>query len=185
MNQNKKPLYKLFIKPILKSKSKRFYYIFKPKEIVVTQPYELSLYVANLGEKKFPGGIVNSFFIKEGSAKREIELEIKIPSIGKNEFVTTDTVQCKAVDEGVAWITLKVKTKDKEKIEYCQFDRATNRYTSIGTDDWHDYFHISSLQEIHQRFTNYLLIILTIVMILLMVLPSLFPSFIDLIKNIF
>ena len=173
MNQNKNPIYKLFIRPILKSKSKRFYHIFKPKEIVVTQPYELSLYVANLGEAKFPGGVVHSFFINEGVISREIELEIKIPPINKKKFVTTNTVQCKAVDDGVAWITLKVETKDKKKIEYCQFDRAINRYTIIGTDDWHDYFHISSLQEIHQRFTNYLLLTFTIAMILLMGLPIL------------
>jgi hypothetical protein len=180
MNQNKNHTHSLLIKPILKSKSKRYYHIFKPKEIVVAQPYELSLYVRNLGDLKFPGGVVDSFSIEEGhQGIGEIKLEIKIPPLDKKESVTTNAVQCNAFGEGVAWIRLKIKSKDNGIIEYCQFDRATNKSTIIGTDGWHDYFHISSLQEIRQQFTNYLLLFLTVVMILLICIQILIPYLID------
>ncbi len=177
MKRNKNHIHKLFIKPILKSKSKSFF-LFKPKEVIVAEPYELSLDIANLGNTKFPGGIIDSFTVKEGGSElRNIELEIKIPPLDKKEVFTTKSVKCVAVSEGVAWIKLKIKSEDNNVIEYCQLDRATDKYTILKTDDWHDYFHIFPHQELHQRFTNYLLLILTIVMILLMGIPILISLF--------
>lgn len=161
MNQNKKLVHKLLIRPDLKSKSKR-YYLFKPKDIIVSEPYDLSLYITNIGDTKFPGGKIEYFTIQHPySNKQDIVLEIDVPSIDKKNSFLSKTVNCIGVTGGLAWIEAKIKSNDNNEIEYQQFDRGTDKYTTIGTKNWHDYFHVTPRQEIHQRFTNYLLLGLT------------------------
>ena len=47
--------YFLFIIPNLISKSKKYYHLFKPKDIIIAEHYELSFSINNVGDKSFPG----------------------------------------------------------------------------------------------------------------------------------
>ena len=55
--------YKLTIKPIFISQSKRFYGI-RPGDIIVSEPCELQFVIVNLGPKTFPGGEIKNLTIK-------------------------------------------------------------------------------------------------------------------------
>ena len=48
----------LLIRAKIVSKSKKFYLFFKPKEVVVAEPFEITFILKNVGDKNFPGGVI-------------------------------------------------------------------------------------------------------------------------------
>jgi len=59
--KTKDDAYQLFIRHNLISKAKRRFIFFKPKDIIVSEPYEINLLITNKGNKTFPGGKTKDF----------------------------------------------------------------------------------------------------------------------------
>ncbi len=159
----------LFITPQVFSKAKKYYFLFKPKEIVVSQPFEFCLEIKNIGNKLFPGGVVEQLEILFSNKSRRYLDKITIPKIAKGETYTTLICNAIATDSGTAWFHLVIKPKDDKKINYYQLNRVTNEKELIEREEWTDYFHVASEQEMHQRYTNYILLGLTAITVLLII----------------
>lgn len=164
MSNKKSVKHRLLITYNIISKSKRFYYLFKPKEVVVAEPCEISFKIKNIGNKSFPGGDIPYLNIKHIETDEQTEYyenTITIPKISIDEEYPTLILPYIPVNSGNTWLYLAIRPKSGE-IEYYQWERAKNIESSLGDKDrWQDYFYIASRQEMHQRYTNYILLFLT------------------------
>lgn len=177
MNAKNSKFYHLLIIPKLISKSKRFYKIFKPKEIIESESYELSFIVFNIGNNYFPGGTTKKIIITYTTAKGgEDHNPITISKIPGKKAKIAQKIETKclkgiAISSGTAWIKLEIKSKDGKQVKHYLLDRIIGEKKEIPTEKpfWENCFHVTSQQEIHQRYTNYLLLILTTLTILLFI----------------
>ena len=95
-NKKTKRKYQLFITYNIISKSKRYFYIFKPKEIITTEPCEITFTIKNIGKKTFPGGQITQlriFHIKSKEGMNYYENETEIPKLSPNESHTTSKLK--------------------------------------------------------------------------------------------
>ena len=165
--------YQLFITDNSVSKSKRFYHIFKPKDIVVGEVCEITFTIKNIGKEVFPGGQLTHLKIGHIETKEHTKYygnEMEIPKISPNKSYTTEVLKYIPINSGNTWFTMLIIPSNNEKIEYYQLEKATNKKASLSDlEVWRDYFYVASKQEIHQRYTNYLLLILTSLTIFLFV----------------
>ena len=170
--------YQLLITYNIVSKSKRYYYIFKPKEIINTEPCKITFNIKNIGKKTFPGGQITQLRIfhiksKEGMKYYENENEIpgnRIPKIPPNESHTTTELKYIPINYGSTWFDLLIIPKDNEKIEYYQLEEARKNKASLGNSNtWTDYFYVTSKNEVQQKYVSYLLLLLSFITIILLI----------------
>lgn len=164
-------IHHLFIQTKIVSKSKKFYLFFKPKEVVVEEPFEITFILKNVGDVNFPGGVIKKVEIKNitGEVTYYDDSNIEIPEIVKEGKEHTIPLLAHTINSGTAWIELDIESNDNKKIQYYQWDRAQKKFGKMRKGKWTDFFHVASIQEIHQRYTNYILLGLTGVTILLLI----------------
>lgn len=151
----------LSILAVVISKSKRFYGI-KPRDIIVSEPCEIQFVIANIGNKAFPGGKINTLHIRHVTEENLVyNFDIDIPKISPQNVHMTKRSSLVPITNGTAWIHLTIKSKDNKPINYYQVSKTGVQNILLGQIEWRDYFHVASQHEIHQRYTNYLLLILT------------------------
>jgi len=170
-DKSKNEYHHLLIIPKLESKSKKYYHLFKPKEIVVLQPFEFCFKIKNKGNIKFPGGVIEKPTIQFSKTAQRFLDKISIPEISKDETYTSPKDNAIAIESDTAWFHLNVKSSDNKPINYYQLNKITNEEELLEKEvkKWQDCFHIASEQEMHQRYTNYLLLGLTIITIFLFI----------------
>jgi hypothetical protein len=177
-NTNDDEYYHLLIIPELTSKAKKYFKIFQPKEIIESEGYELSFTIENVGKNTFPGGSIKNLKINyTEAAGNEDHFDIPIPKIfGKGENglqkIITQSTEGVAIHSGTAWIHLRINPTDNKKVKYYMLDRiiGEKKVIPINKSEWENCFLVESRGEMHQRYTNYILLILTIISLLLFVL---------------
>ncbi|MBU4189742.1 MAG: hypothetical protein KJ886_01920 [Candidatus Thermoplasmatota archaeon] len=182
--------YYLLIEPIVTSKSKKFLLLFRPKEVILSEPCEIKLKITNKSGIPFCGGVLEGaelpFFVRKpvGTYKPVVTYGSRhetsddfnqqiVPHIPVENNVTITLGNKQALIEGLAWIYVTVKSNDSKPIKYYQLDKLTGEQSLIEKDYWQDCFQVVSRYEIHQRYTNRLLIMLSAIMTIFMVLTLL------------
>jgi len=107
--------------------------------------------------------------IKYKDEYHSLNADINIPKIAKKQVYTTDWLKFIPLTDGTAWIDLRIKSSNGKKINYYQVSKANNQNILLGDNIWKDYFHVASHQEVHQRYTNYILLVLTSLTVLLFI----------------
>ena len=155
--------YKLLITHELVSKSKKFYGLFKPKDMIVSQPCHIYFKIKNISDNDFPGGRISALRIGSGQDKGTLKAThgMSIPKILPGETYILLPLKIVLAYEGTMWCLLTIDAMGGGKIIYYQWDKINNKAELIDEYYWTDFFHVASLQEIHQRYTNYLLLFLT------------------------
>jgi len=101
----------------------------RPREAVRGIPCDLSVTVRNLGDT-FPGGKINEIKAStpalglvslEGTQK----VNVTIPELKKQEKFNFKAPEILFINPGLTKISIKVETKDKEKIEYFQSEKGS------------------------------------------------------------
>ena len=164
--------YRLLITYKIISKSRRYYGVFKPGDVIVSQPCEIYLHIKNIGDSDFPGGRIKKFAIGGSADKGTLKghYNLSIPAIPKGETHVVKPLRTALADDGTTWLALSIDSTDNKQITYFQWDRINNKAEKIDEyDGWVDFFHVASPQEIHQRYTNYLLLLLTSMTIILFI----------------
>ena len=163
--------YHLLLIPEFTSHSKRFYKLFKPRDIVEFEGYEICFKITNIGNKSFPGGTIKNIrAVYPDGACLERHDEFSIPEIPSKNQINENTIKTKsakgiAIKGGIAWIHLTITSKDSKEVKYYMFDRVfgEKNVKPVNKPEWEDCFQVASRHEIHQRYTNYILLILTII----------------------
>ena len=160
--------YYLLIEPVITQKSRRFLLLFKPKENIQYEPFNLQLKVTNKGSAHFPGGIAEKIDITHQRENVTTQFKnILIPQIAINENVIVNMGLIIALSEGVVSIKMNIKANDNKPIKYYQRSKFLDQPSELlDTNHWEDFLITTSRNEINQRYTNYLLIILTFVIAL-------------------
>jgi len=141
-------------------------------DVIVSQPCEIRLYIKNIGNGDFPGGIIKKFAIGSRLDKGTLmsHARFSISRILKGKTYVTPSLYTTLADEGTTWFVLSIDSTDKRRITYFQWDRVNKKAEKVDEyDGWFDFFHVASPQEIHQRYTNYLLLLLAGMTIILFI----------------
>ncbi|MEW6070834.1 MAG: hypothetical protein AB1485_09475 [Candidatus Thermoplasmatota archaeon] len=165
--------YYLIVESIIKSTAKRFLLFFRPKETIASEPYEINLKITNKSDRPFPGGITEKIleleyetscvlYEKEAATFEKHAIE----HIARDESIILSVGEGIAIREGIAWIYLKIKADDNMPIKYYQVNKFSKKLDLLDREFWLDWFRVTSRYEIHQRYTNRLLLILTLIMLI-------------------
>lgn len=162
--------HELLIIPKVVSKSKKYFKIFRPKEIIALEPCDFSFKIKNIGKKDFPGGRILKVHIRYHTGeKTSLNYHRNIPKIPVGNSYTTLKGEKVIINTGTVWFLAVMNSKDGEKISYYQKDKATGKNNYIDDKVWADFIYVYSKQEILQRYTNYILIVLTFITTLLFI----------------
>ncbi len=160
--------YKLLIVPKMISKSERYFRIFKPKEIIASQPCEIRFEIKNIGKNEFPGGKIQKLHVRYHSGEMsEHEYNRDIPKIPVEKSIQTLPLEKVLISNGTVWFLMILSSSDGKKINYYQLDKATNNYNFHDSKLWSDFIFVYSEQEMHHRYLTYISILLASITILI------------------
>ncbi|RLC71513.1 MAG: hypothetical protein DRI26_04950 [Chloroflexi bacterium] len=120
----------------------------KAAEVIRGEPFKLNLYATNLGSSEFPGANVIDLRIEyrpyglRGSFSTPATLP-SCPPLKPAKKVKFYSDEFVPVDEGTAWIHLKMEAKDKGEIEYYQVTEKP-----LPGSEWVNHFYVVSREEI-------------------------------------
>lgn len=114
----------------------------KPLEVVRGDSFKLRLFVTNLGTLEFPGieaAELTIDFRPYGVTQSRWRPDslLSCPAIAPADKVKIYEDDSNAIDEGTAWIRLKMTPKDKQPIEYYQILTAP-----LGTELWENHLYV-------------------------------------------
>jgi len=160
--------YFLLIEPETTSLSSNLFLVFKPKELLQGEPFSLKLYITNKGGSHFPGGKLTNITLTHGKENINDPIEEKtISSLAKDESCTIDLDTWHPFGVGNMRIECRVKLDSGEAVKCYQKLKASKKLFLIqNTGMWEDFISVSHKSEIHQRYTNNILIALTAITII-------------------
>lgn len=119
---------KLLITYDIVSKSKKFYHLFSPTDIIVDELCEIRFKIKNIGNKTFSGGFITHLKIEHigtGENTKYYDNRAEVPKLPKNKSFITPVLKYIPINIGNAWFYLEILPIHKEeKIEYYQLERA-------------------------------------------------------------
>lgn len=166
----------LMIESLVESKASKFWGIFPIKDIIQNEKFSLSFKITNKGNNYFPGGICSTSILVEKHKTITTYDDMTVPGIAPNDNVIIKLEDSVPKSEGLGAIHVKISSNDLMKIRYYQNDEATNKAVSLPIDEWNDFIPIITKLEINQRYTNYLLITISILVFVTTILPFIVKS---------
>lgn len=160
--------YDLLIEPIIISKNKRILLVFKPKEIIENSVVDLRFRITNKGGNSFKGGTLKNIKIAHPNAEIVTFLDDKkIPIIPSQEDREIQIGKCLLFSSGAVIFSCKIDSDTpNSKINYYQKDKLDNEKSELlESGQWLDFITITSRYEINQRYTNYLLSVMTLLLL--------------------
>ena len=169
--------YDLLIEPLIITKNKRILLFFKPKEVIQNSPFELKLKITNKGGRIFSGGILKDFKSFHPNAKIVTNYEDeKIPRIPIHENRIINMGECMAYSSGILSLQCNIVSDDNKKVNYYQKDKLEDDKSNLlkEVNHWEDIIVIFNMYEINQKYTNYLLSIMTLLLLAFTILQVFF-----------
>jgi len=170
----------LLIEPVTISLAPNFFYIFKSKEILQGQHFELKLRITNKGLLHFPGGTIVSCDITHnqdyGHPVTDKVGSKTIDSLPPSTSIEIDCGTWHAFYSGMMRIRCNVTSIDSLSLRCYQKLQGSGQLSLIQSGEWEDYIPVSSETEMQQRHTNKVLIVLTLATVIYYVL-SIFIKF--------
>ncbi|PIO02067.1 hypothetical protein COY71_02265 [Candidatus Micrarchaeota archaeon CG_4_10_14_0_8_um_filter_60_7] len=141
--------------------------MFKPKELVEGSEFELKYKITNKTGHSFPGGIIKEnqiITVKDGTV---IKLsEQKIPEIPAQESRTVDIGRTVSLSSGLLTTRCKIVADDGGVVNYYQKNKLDkNQSDLLDAVLWQDFMVVSSRYELNQKYTNYLLSAMTLLLL--------------------
>lgn len=135
--------HKLFIEFEIESESTLGQY-FKSLDIIKGDRYKLRLFVTNSGTSVFPGSDainIKIHYRAYGTAESYScpDETPSCPEIKPGNKVEVFSDEFTALDEGTAWVIVKMKAKDGENIKYYQSPTS-----ELSGDSWQNWFFVLS-----------------------------------------
>jgi hypothetical protein len=166
--------YLLLLEPSVESLSKKVFFMFKPKDVLKGESFDLKIILTNKSGTHFPGGKIHNIKLIQGRDANGITDELPdqiIPAIAPNENCIINFNNWHAFESGVISIELMVNSFDNKQVGCYQKLLGSNKLELCrGTGRWIDFIHVSNKSEIQQKYTNNILIILTLVTVIYYVL---------------
>jgi len=119
----------------------------KPHEVVMGEPYSISISITNLGEESFPGGKIESGRIDYlgvglAPAYQDLTDHFSFEEIGPGRSIKIKLFeQTMPVREGDTWIRVKIASRDGQSIEYYQ-----KKDERLKEDEWLNVFQVVNRQ---------------------------------------
>ena len=140
--------HKLLIELGINSQSQFSAYM-KPLEVIRGETFKITLSAKNIGTDNFPGAEVEElrvFYRQHGISRafNSPDFEVSCPKIkpgAKVEFYSDDNI---ALDEGVAWVSAKIKANDGADTECYQSPSSPMK--PLG--HWTDWFYVVGSEPI-------------------------------------
>lgn len=152
--------------------------------------FKLKLKIKNKSDKIFPGGeIKNIKFRGEGigTLTQTIKKDFKIKSLNPKEETTILLGKKCSPLKGMAWFECDVKPiNDNQQIKTYQKNLEDELYES-SPNEWGDFFLIKGEMERHQKNTNKLITLLTLLTLLegVFELKKIWNGFLNILSNLF
>ena len=145
--------------------------LFKTKRVIQNRPFDYGVKVKNICSSPFDGCTIKNIYLKHTSKSHdyinECLKDFSIKSLNPNEAVDLwfDSVIFQI--DGPIWLKFSLIPKNEEEtIKIYKLDRITKESYYLGTNDWIDSIFIVNENSVHQKTTNILLVILTIIILL-------------------
>jgi len=159
--------YELLIEPVFKPRNRRVFLFFRPKEIIQDSPYELKLKITNKCGTCFPGGIMSEIELLDIKTQVVDSVnDIAIPEISSQDCATVYVGVFSSFSDGQIALSCVIKAKDKKGVMYYQKNKIENKNELLNLPVWLDFLPITSRYEINQRYTNYILLVMTSILVL-------------------
>ena len=122
----------------------------KDYEAIRGEPVKLILNVTNIGDDIFPGGTIDVLKIeyssthKSGIPYTSYSGELICPEIIPNNSFELVNILITPMSEGLAWITLSMKSNDTRKIDYYQNIESD----PLGGNRWVNHFFVTKHEDV-------------------------------------
>lgn len=135
--------YKLLIKANVKHDSE-YSKILGVREFPTSTTLNVSFDVTNIGDKNFPGGILETVGIEYAESAGGLYLfrnpKKQFNSIAKDQTQTIFSWSVTLIRSGLAWFQCQIKATDSQPIKFFQIPENEG---GVGTDDdWKNYYSI-------------------------------------------
>lgn len=165
-NQQIQKPYLLLLEFITDSLSPNVLLFFKPEEILRGESFKLKLKITNKTTEHFPGAeIINAKLLHQAVDIFDDLPDSRIPSLAPGESCDIDCGNWHAFSSNIINFELKLRAIDSRTINCYQKLHASNRLELMKNrpNYWVDFIHISTKSEIQQKYTNIILISLTVI----------------------
>lgn len=176
--------YRLSIKPLTKSKARRVFRLFKPKEIIEDEDYEIGVILTNIGTQTFPGGSVKAnvkymgFSASIGGLIHDLKPK-RISHINPNESKNIILGTLPAIIPGTARLqNVKIRLNN---------GRLVTCYDKLGYELRREFgfaFSITSKNEIRRRYESRIVIIVSLITLFFVILNYFKIDLLQLIRSL-
>ncbi len=158
----------LLVEPEVKSLAPNLFLFFRPKRLLLGEAFSLRLRVTNQGSSHFPGGKLTNIRLKHKLEGIHDPIEDKvIPSLAKDASELIELGIWHPFGVGFMALECNANLNSGEAIKCYQRLKASRKLELMQpAGRWVDFISVTHKSEIHQRYTNNILITLTIITIL-------------------
>ncbi|MEE9601114.1 MAG: hypothetical protein V3W22_05375 [Thermoplasmata archaeon] len=86
--------------------------------LVTHTQYTLHLKAENLSDERFPGGSIESIYLKTGSSVSTLAKNVPVPPIDAHSTVEIGQYAYLSFEEGPGWLNCSIKSVDGEEVEH-------------------------------------------------------------------
>ncbi len=163
--------YKLVIECIFKIPNRSFSFFSKPKFPIQNEIFEIGLKIKNIGDNVFPGARFKGLRVRSAESKgiyEQIDKEFSISEVNPGEEKQIWMGKMTTYLAGLVWISGDVEPQEAgtQRIITFQKERGTNQSVNPSTNSWGNSHFIQSTAERESGYTNFLILLLTILLFL-------------------